>query len=95
MKTLTGSLALSVCLCLLASTSPDDIAKAHIKAMQNDGSITNAVNLLVKDGLFCSVRGHAWGMHVHQTLEYVPDRIACRECKACGLHQAQYVSEWK
>lgn len=43
----------------------------------------------------CSVRGHVWGDHLHVTLEYVPSRIGCRECKVCGLHQSQYASEWK
>lgn len=72
-----------------------ELAYAHTKAMQADGSITNVINLLATSREFCRIRGHAWGPHLHVTLEYVPDRIACRECKICGLHQSQMATEWK
>lgn len=60
-----------------------------------ESSRTNIVNDLIETGEFCRVRGHAWGGHLHVTLEYVTDKIGCRECKVCGQHQTQYASEWK
>lgn len=72
-----------------------ELARAHVITMQADGSITNVINLLVASGELCRIRGHAWGSHLHVTLEYMPDRIACRECKVCGVHQSQFATEWK
>lgn len=83
------------CSALLAAVNMDDLAKSHIKAMQDDGSITNVLNMVITNGTFCQVRGHSWGQHMHVTLEYSPSRIGCRECKICGLHQEQYATEWK
>jgi len=80
---------------LLAAVNMDDLAKSHIKAMQADGSITNVLIMLITNGIFCQVRGHTWGEHMHVTLEYSPNRIGCRQCKACGEHQSQYATEWK
>ncbi len=57
--------------------------------------LTNAINSLVSSGEFCRVRGHAWGQHIHTTAEYSPNKLGCRECKVCGLHQTQYATEWK
>lgn len=87
--------ALAVACSVLLAAGLDDTAKGHIKAMQDDGSITNVVNMLVTNGTICAVRGHSWGNHMHVTLEYWPSRIGCRECKICGLHQSQYATEWK
>lgn len=73
----------------------DGLAKTQIEAMKYAGTLTNVINLLASSGQFCQVRGHVWGPHAHVTLEYVSNRIGCRECKVCGLHQEQYATEWK
>ena len=94
------ALALAVGLAVLASAQVPpvqvaNLAKAHIKAAKDDGSITNLVEELVVSGEFCRIRGHSWGDHLHITAEYSPNRIGCRECKVCRLHQSQYATEWK
>lgn len=71
---------------------PEDL---RIKEMEEDGSLTNVINLLATSGKLCAVKGHAWGSHLHVTLEYDQGRIGCRECKVCKLHQSQYASDWK
>ena len=71
------------------------LAKSHLKASKEDGSITNLIEELVRSGEFCRIRGHSWGEHMHITMEYSPNRIGCRECKVCRLHQSQYATEWK
>lgn len=65
-----------------------------IKLLVSDVGRTNLVNALVATGEFCRVRGHAWGHHVHVTLEYQDGKIGCRECKACKKHETQY-ADWK
>jgi hypothetical protein len=82
-------------LLLLAAVNLEELGKSHIKAMRDDGSLTNVVNTLVADGTFCQVRGHQWGTHMHITLEYSPNRVSCRQCQLCGLHQSQYATDWK
>lgn len=84
-----------VALISLAAIGPDDLAKSHIKAMRDDGSITNVVNMLFDDGTVCQVRGHRWGNHMHVTLEYAPNLAGCRECVICKLHQSLYTTEWR
>lgn len=75
---------------------PEWLARNYVASMREDPVLlTNTVNLLAKNGLICRVLGHAWVPHLHTTLEYVPDKIACRECKLCGLHQTQFASDWK
>lgn len=95
MKRILGIISTLIALAVIAQVSADALAAKHVKEMREDGSITNVVNLLISSGEFCRVHGHAWGPHLHVTLEYMPDRISCRECKVCGLHQSQYVTDWK
>jgi len=80
---------------LVADQTREEKVKEHIKAMQADGSITNVINLLIVDGTFCAIHGHSWGPHIHRTAEYSPNRIGCRECKVCRLHQELYESDWR
>lgn len=75
--------------------SASSVKRDRVKEMELDGSLTNVINLLITSGKFCAIRGHAWGTHMHVTLEYEPGRIGCRQCQICGLHQSQHTTDWK
>jgi len=92
---LTISFAMIGLTAMLLGSSQNDEAKRHIAKMRADGSITNVIAILIADGTFCQVSGHVWGQHSHNTLEYSPSRVNCRQCAACGLHQEQHVTSWK
>ena len=89
------ALAVACSAVLAAALNLDELAKAHVKAMRDDGSITNVVNLIVSDGTFCQVRGHKWefGCGVNGCLvnHYAP----MRHCAVCGSTQTQKVGPWQ
>jgi hypothetical protein len=72
-------------------------AQSHIKAMREDGSLTNVVNALVADGTFCQVRGHKLelGCGVMGCLVNHPDVLRMRHCPMCGSVQTQEAGPWK
>lgn len=88
---------LIACGTLLAAVSLDDLAKSHIKAMRNDGSITNVVNTLIADGTVCQVRGHRWEFGCGMSGCLVNHGGPMRHCPFCSTTQPMEVepSNWK
>lgn len=85
------------CGTLLAAVSLDETAKAHIKAMHDDGSITNVVNTLIADGTVCQVRGHQWEFGCGMVGCLVNHSGPMRHCSFCSTTQPMEVepSNWQ
>ncbi len=81
---------------VFSATTNSDPSKLVLSVSTNGRVSLSAeqINAMCADGSVCAVRGHAWGDHVHTTLEYSPGRIGCRQCSLCGAHQNLY-HEWK
>lgn len=81
------------------NSPPDSLAYAEwqIKTMQENGSLTNIVNLLISKGLVCEVRGHKWepGCGIMGCVVYHTG--AMRHCSVCGKTQTQAITigDWK
>lgn len=74
--------------------APEDVAAKHIAAMRADGSLTNVVATLARDGTICAIRDHPWTQHFHTTPESRPNVVECRRCKVCGAHQDK-IARWE
>lgn len=69
---------------------------------ENEGQLTNLVNLLVSSGEFCKVRGHAWKDttptispdvgRIYRHFLGIPDEQ--RTCTVCGLSQERSMPDW-
>ena len=68
-----------------------------VDQMIRDGSLTNSIMRLAKEGHICAVLGHNWEMIPHVTLEYRPDGEypRHRKCRTCGMTESKSVSAWK
>lgn len=78
--------------CMVTEVLPGGIIGRRLEVVHDR---TNHIKQLIQSGEFCSVVGHSWGSHMHVTLEYMPNRIGCRECSVCKMHQEQFATEWK
>ena len=58
-------------------------------------TFSSVIKEMAKSGELCKTIGHQWHDHTHVTLEYSPNRIGCRECGVCGLHQSRYADDWR
>jgi hypothetical protein len=68
-----------------------------VDQMIRDGTLTNSIMRLAKEGHLCAVLGHNWEMIPHVTLEYRPDGEypRHRKCRTCGMTESKSVSAWK
>lgn len=80
---------------VFAAVSVDELAANHIKAMRDDGSVTNVIEKLVSDGTFCEVRGHQWVLGCGQIGCLVYHSGPTRHCSVCSSVQAQQLGPWK
>ena len=78
----------------LAAQSPSELARKHIQAMTEDGSLTNVVNELIQSGTICKVRGHKWecGDGIVGSLVMYSGEV--RHFSVCGLVQIKTPGQW-
>ena len=72
----------------------DELARSHIKIMQDDGSITNVINLLISEGIFCQVRGHKWEAGCGVSGCLVIHDGPMRHCVVCGKTETREMKPW-
>lgn len=73
----------------------NDLVKSHIKSMQDDGSITNVINLLVTNGTFCQIRGHQWEGGCGMDGCLVIHNNPMRHCPVCGTIESREIGPWR
>lgn len=82
------------CTVWLASAATDKTAE-HIAAMKADGSLTNVVQTLVRDGTICAIRGHVWEGGCGNPGCLVLHQNPIRHCTICRAVQSQKVGAWE
>ena len=93
--TLAIPIIATVAACAALAETAIDAAKSRIKAMRDDGSLTNVVNQMIADKVICEVRGHQWAPGCGMGGCLVIHSGPTRHCTMCGTYQEQIPGNWK
>ena len=68
-----------------------------VESMIEQGTLTNVIQRLAKEGHLCAVLGHVWDAVPHVTLEYRLDGQypQHRKCRVCGKEETLVPGQWK